>query len=184
MSAQTQKDLMAVLAGQKYNFIILVAILFVVIYFRNSINYGDVKDVLGVLQNMSAAVFTIIGLWIGFLYPNAIASIVNDDVDYIKNTKDAPRIEKLIYVVIVSAFVMIFVLMVYLCKGLISHSEFFESHRSLIKILGAVMVYFMSWLQMKCVFSVIISNLSFANNLHTRISKAQLQHHDDKNPKS
>ena len=49
---------------------------------------------------------------------------MNDDINYIKNTKDAPRIEKLIYVVIVSAIVMVFILCFYLLKAMIPNIDF------------------------------------------------------------
>lgn len=90
------------------------------------------------------------------LYPNAIASIVNDDINYIKNTKDAPRIEKLIYVVIVSAIVMVFILCFYLLKAMIPNIDFFKPYKEVIKIIGAGFIYFMSWLQIKCVLVLLL----------------------------
>jgi len=179
MSARTLHDLKELAKQQVVNFFVLACVFLIVYFFRDAIRYNDIKDVLGVLQNISAAIFTIVGLWIGFLYPNAIASIVNDDINYIKNTKDAPRIEKLIYVVIVSAIVMVFILCFYLFKAMIPNIDFFKPYKEVIKIIGAGFIYFMSWLQIKCVFSVIISNLSFANNLHSRITRAKLDHDDD-----
>ena len=179
MSPQTSKDLKALIIQWKWNLLILFLIAVASYWLKAYVNYSDIKDILGVLQNISAAIFPIVGLWIGFLYPNAIASIVNDDVDYIKNTKDAPRIEKLIYVVITSAVVMLSILFVYLFKSIGSVLSSSVVYSDLIRMIGITFVYFMCWLQIKCVFSVILSNLSFANNLHSRIVNARFSHHDD-----
>ncbi|MEP9146913.1 hypothetical protein ABKT18_02230 [Enterobacter hormaechei] len=179
MSPQISKDLKALIVQWKWNLLILLLIALASYWLKDNVNYNDVKDILSVLQNISAAIFTIVGLWIGFLYPNAIASIVNDDIDYIKNTKDAPRIEKLIYVVITSAVVMLSILFVYLFKSIGSGLSSSIVHADFIKMAGITFVYFMCWLQIKCVFSVILSNISFANNLHTRIVSAKFSHHDD-----
>ncbi|EMA0459361.1 hypothetical protein U1712_003275 [Enterobacter hormaechei subsp. hoffmannii] len=179
MSPQISKDLKALIVQWKWNLLILLLIALASYWLKDNVNYNDIKDILGVLQNISAAIFTIVGLWIGFLYPNAIASIVNDDVDYIKNTKDAPRIEKLIYVVITSAVVMLSILFVYLFKSIGSGLSSSIVQADSLKMIGITFVYFMCWLQTKCVFSVILSNVSFANNLHTRIVSAKFSHHDD-----
>ncbi len=179
MSPQTSKDLKALIMQWKWNLLILVLIAIASYWLKDNVGYDDIKDILGVLQNISAAIFTIVGLWIGFLYPNAIASIVNDDIDYIKNTKDAPRIEKLIYVVITSAVVMLSILFVYLFKSISSGISSAVVSSDFIKVTGITFVYFMCWLQVKCVFSVILSNVSFANNLHSRIANAKFSHHDD-----
>ena len=179
MSPQARKDLQALAMQWKWNLLILSIIAVASYWLKDTVNYNDIKDILGVLQNISAAIFTIVGLWIGFLYPNAIASIVNDDIDYIKNTKDAPRIEKLIYVVITSAIVMLSILFVYLFKSITSGLSGIASYFDIIKMAGITFVYFMCWLQVKCVFSVILSNISFANNLHSRIVSAKFSHHDD-----
>ncbi|MBK0544640.1 hypothetical protein GZ027_01085 [Klebsiella pneumoniae] len=179
MSPQISKDLKSLIVQWKWNLLILFLIALASYWLKDKVSYNDIKDILGVLQNISAAIFTIVGLWIGFLYPNAIASIVNDDVDYIKNTKDAPRIEKLIYVVITSAVVMLSVLFVYLFKSIWSGLSSSIVHTDFVKMIGVTFVYFMCWLQVKCVFSVILSNVSFANNLHSRIVSAKFSHHDD-----
>ncbi|EBP3426914.1 hypothetical protein UA53_15630 [Salmonella enterica] len=179
MSPQTSKDLKALTVQWKWNLLILFLIALASYWLKDNVNYNHIKDILSVLQNISASIFTIVGLWIGFLYPNAIASIVNDDVDYIKNTKDAPRIEKLIYVVITSAVVMLSILFVYLFKSIGAGLSNSIVHTDFVKMTGITFVYFMCWLQVKCVFSVILSNVSFANNLHSRIVSAKFSHHDD-----
>lgn len=76
-----------------------------------------------------------------FLYPNAIQGIVSDNVDYIKNTKDVPRIEKLIHVIIVSALVMLGTLVFYIFKALLGNASLYVEHQSVIKYFALVFVF-------------------------------------------
>ncbi len=43
-------------------------------YLVDIISLGDLKPIIGTLQNISAAVFTLAGIWIAYSYPQAIAS--------------------------------------------------------------------------------------------------------------
>lgn len=66
MSPQTSKDLKALIIQWKWNLLILFLIAVASYWLKAYVNYSDIKDILGVLQNISAAIFTIVGLWIGF----------------------------------------------------------------------------------------------------------------------
>ncbi|EEV6085262.1 hypothetical protein ACWL8E_003584 [Escherichia coli] len=176
MNPRLRKAWSDLISGAKWDIIALVVIAFVIYFLRCSLRFVDIKDVVGTLQNISAAIFTIIGLWIGFLYPNAIQGIVSDNVDYIKNTKDAPRIERLIYVIIVSALVMLGTLVFYIFKSLLGNTVLYVEYKAYIKYIALVFVFYLCWLQSRCIFSVIISNFRFANNLYSRINESKLKH--------
>lgn len=176
MNPKVRKALSDLINGAKWDVIALVVIAALVYFLKDSLKFTDVKDVVGTLQNISAAIFTIIGLWVGFLYPNAIQGIVSDNVDYIKNTKDVPRIERLIYVIIVSALVMLGTLVFYILKALIGNLNIYSEYRVVIKFTALVFVFCLCWLQSRCIFSVIISNFRFANNLYSRINESKLKH--------
>ncbi|WP_333872399.1 hypothetical protein [Kosakonia cowanii] len=176
MSPGSKKALDELWIAYKYDLGLLCIIFVVVFLLKDTLSFNDVKDVVGTLQTISAAMFTIVGLWVGFLYPNAIQSIVNDNVDYIKNSKDVPRIEKLIYVIIVSALVMLGTLVFYMLKSLFYKTVLYHECRQLIRIVAFVLVYVSCWLQARCIFSVIKSNLRFVSNLHARISESRIKH--------
>lgn len=176
MSPKIRKALSNLINGAKWDVIALVIIAILIYFLKDSLRFGDIKDVVGTLQNISAAIFTIVGLWVGFLYPNAIQGIVSDNIDYIKNTKDVPRIERLIYVIIVSALVMLGTLVFYIVKALIGNSNIYNEFKWFIKYIALVFVFSLCWLQSRCIFSVIISNFRFANNLYSRINESKLKH--------
>ncbi|ELV9466319.1 hypothetical protein QNB54_004929 [Salmonella enterica] len=176
MNPKLRKAWSELIAGAKWDVIALVVVAIIIYFLKNTLKIADVKDVVGTLQNISAAIFTIIGLWVGFLYPNAIQGIVSDNVDYIKNTKDVPRIEKLIYVIIVSALVMLGTLVFYILKALLGNASIYVEHQSVIKYFALVFVFYLCWLQSRCIFSVIKSNFRFANSLYSRINESKLKH--------
>ncbi|HHQ4444725.1 TPA: hypothetical protein ACSP1W_004027, partial [Aeromonas veronii] len=41
------------------------------------VSYSGISSVMSVLQNISAAIFTIAGIWIAYIYPEAITSFTN-----------------------------------------------------------------------------------------------------------
>ena len=170
---ETESLIVTVAKQQAINFIAFVLCCLISYFSFKSFSYNDAKDILGVLINISASIFTIVGLWVGFLYPNAMNSIVKDDVSYIKNEHDSPRIEKLVYTIITSALVMAGILVFFLFKSMIHPLTVYNDHKELFKVVGIFFIYFISWMQLKCVMSLILSNLHFVNHLHGRLAKAK-----------
>lgn len=177
--AEAESLIVTVAKQQAVNVVAVVVLGGISYYSYKGFSYDIAKDILGVLINISAAIFTIVGLWVGFLYPNAMSSIVKDDVSYIKNEKDSPRIERLVYTIITSAFVMASILLFFLIKVMLSSLPFYKTSIDIIKFAGAFAIYFMSWLQLKCVMSLVLSNLHFVNHLHGRLASARLEHYDE-----
>lgn len=176
MKPETKKALNELLETSKYDLYFLGGMIVLIFLLRDALSFNNVKDVVGTLQSISAAIFTIVGLWVGFLYPNAIQSIVNDNVEYIKNSKDVPRIEKLIYVIVISALVMLGTLVFYTLKSLFYNTIIYHECRQFIRIVAFTLIYFSCWLQARCIFSVITSNLRFVSNLHARINESRIKH--------
>lgn len=176
---ETEGLIITVAKQQAINFVAVVLCCIISYFSFKSFSYNDAKDILGVLLNISAPIFTIVGLWVGFLYPNAMNSIVKDDVSYIKNEHDSPRIEKLVYTIITSALVMAGILIFFLIKAIFYSLPVYHSYKGFFKFVGIFFIYFMSWMQLKCVISLIFSNLHFVNHLHGRLAKAKLEHYDE-----
>ncbi|MEA9393164.1 hypothetical protein SJI19_21930 [Acerihabitans sp. TG2] len=178
MKNSTRNLLKIVIKQQTLNFIGIFICVFIAYFCYLRINFNLLKEVLATLQSLSTAIFTIVGIWIGYLYPNAISSIANEDVSYIKNEKDAPRIEKLVYILITSALVMLSTLLIYLFKAILPTFDFYMAYKALFKFICVSFLFFMCWTQAKCILSIIISNLHFVNNLHGRLNKAKLNQDD------
>ena len=89
--------------------------------------YNDFANYCTLLVSVSGMVFTIMGIWLAFLYPNALQRIVNpktiETVDFTEQLEDTRRLEAIVGSVLKSSFVMITLLVVYLVKLV-----FFISH--------------------------------------------------------
>lgn len=176
MKPENKKAIEELAKNHKWNVLLFIVIVVLVLLNVKYFKYNDIKDVVSTLQSLSAAIFTIVGLWIGFLYPSAIQSIVTDDIDYIKNTKDAPRIEKLIYVIITSALVMLGTLFFYIVKSAIGNTPIYVEYKVFFKTSAFSFIFFMCWMQTLCIASVIISNIKFASSLYSRIYSSKIKH--------
>ena len=64
---------------------VVFILLFIAFWVGNSFTYSDIKDILSTLQNISAMIFTIAGIWLAYIYPKAISvmmkpSILSDEI--------------------------------------------------------------------------------------------------------
>ncbi len=141
-----------------------------------SVKYSYVVDLLGILQNTSAMIFAIAGIWLAYLYPNAIAGLMKSEkVDFLASKSEAKRIEGMILIIIMSATVLIFIIAFYAFNAVLRGTDFYANNRHLIK--GVSCVYILSILltQLSCVIVLIWRNVSFINRLYTVINEKELE---------
>lgn len=154
--------------------IYILIIVFITCFVFSTVDFKIYSSVLGGLQVLASVVFAIVGLWIGSIYPNAITSIANDDVSYIVGTKDGESVEKLVNTIMISAFVMLSTLLIYLFKLTFFKLGIYEENRLVFKFLAVLSLYYISILQIRCILTVISSNYKFVSNLHSKINDAKL----------
>ncbi|WP_139292521.1 hypothetical protein [Xenorhabdus thuongxuanensis] len=139
------------------------------------VRYSNVTDAISVLQNISAVVFAIGGVWIGYLYPNAIAGLMKSEkVDFFASENDAKRVEGMVFIIIVSALVLVGITLFYLMVILLKGSEFYRENYLSIKLLGLSFVLYLIFTQILCIFLVILKNISFINRLHKFLNEKEL----------
>ncbi|SWL01762.1 Uncharacterised protein [Klebsiella pneumoniae] len=143
--------LKAIVGIFKYTWIYLaIFCISLIIISPSNINYvyNDFANYCTLLVSVSGMVFTIMGIWLAFLYPNALQRIVNpktiETVDFTEQLEDTRRLEAIVGSVLKSSFVMITLLVVYLVK----------------------LVF--SYMQIEAVVSVILANVMFINDLHNK----------------
>lgn len=111
------------------------------------------------------------GIWLAFLYPNALQRIVNpktiETVDFTEQLEDTRRLEAIVGSVLKSSFVMITLLVVYLVKLVFSKSSLFREPRSN-KNTSLALIIAISYMQIEAVVSVILANVMFINDLHNK----------------
>ncbi len=156
--------------------LVYVAIFFLLLsvfhYLEMDYEYSDLKDYLTALLTASTMVFTIMGIWIAFLYPNALSRLVNpstiENADFSETLTETKRLEGLVGSVLISAFVVTAIMVLYLLKvvfGVLLINEGYVFHA---KYLTLAFVIILGLLQIQSVFYVIYSNIMFINDLHSK----------------
>ncbi|MNJ38912.1 hypothetical protein D3C77_337710 [compost metagenome] len=136
------------------------------------LNIAYLKDYLDTLLNVSSMVFTIMGIWIAFLYPNALMKLINpqkiENVDFSETLKDTKRLEAIVASVLKSATVVASIMLINLLKLTISETTLYKSNSNPINILAFSFAATLTILQLEAIKSVILSNIAFINELHSR----------------
>lgn len=141
-------------------------------HYKLNIAYSDFKDYSNALLAISGMVFTIMGIWIAFVYPNAIKRLQDPEkikiADFSSTMQDTRRLESIVGSIMESGFVAMSVMLIYLLKLLITGLPLYE-HAHLALKSGAIgFIIFLSLIQCSSVFSVIYANYLFIDDLHTR----------------
>lgn len=132
--------------------------------------YDDLKDYINLLSGVSGMVFTIMGIWIAFLYPNAMSRILDPDKiiakDFSESQSDAKRLESIVGAVMCSGLVMIIILFFSLIKTIIYTLPVYSSYRIEIKSTALAIIFCATLIQLESVIKVVLSNILFINDLH------------------
>lgn len=143
------------------------------VYFTElKFSYSDFKDYSNTLLSISGMVFTIMGIWIAFVYPNAIKRLQDPDkikiADFTATMQDTRRLESIVGSIMESGAVAISITLMYLGKLLITGVPAYLEYREIFKASGIAVIIFLTLIQCSAVFSVIYSNYLFIDDLHTR----------------
>lgn len=146
----------------------------------NKVNYSyeSLDSYLTVLLAASSMVFTIMGIWIAFVYPNALKKLTNPDSiltgDFDEGLGQTRRLEYLVSTVMKSAIVVTAILTCYLVMVILPHIDFYSSHKLIIKSIGLGFVIVLGVVQLECIINVVFSNILFINELHHKKEKREL----------
>lgn len=157
---------------------ILMAVVLLVSGFciSESVKYSYVVDLLGVLQNTSAMIFAIAGIWLAYLYPNAIAGLMKSEkVDFLASKNEAKRIEGMILIIIMSAAVLIFIIAFYAFNAVLRGTDLYANNRLFIKGISCTYILTVLLIQLSCVIVLIRRNITFINRLYAVINEKELE---------
>lgn len=141
-----------------------------------NVKYSYIIDLMGVLQNTSAMIFAIAGIWLAYLYPNAIAGLMKSEkVDFLASKNEAKRIEGMILIIIMSALVLILIIAFYAFNAIFRGTELYIVNKYIIKGLGCSYVAGILFLQLYCVIMLISRNIAFINRLYLVINEKELE---------
>ncbi len=126
------------------------------------------STVLGTLQNISAAVFTLAGIWIAYSYPQAISAYTNPNKVLLVNGDETKRIENLVLIILTSAYVIIGILAFNMSVVMIQPLDFVRMHKNIFKLLAITSVVYLVFIQVVAILTVMFTNIQFVNELHKK----------------
>ena len=139
--------------------------------------YADYKDYLTSLSSISGMVFTIMGIWIAFLYPNAISRIANPEKlvakDFTESKSDSKRLESIVGAIMTSAIVAVLASIIMFAKTVLISSNFYAVHELHFRATAISTAVFLTLIQLESVFHVVLSNVMFINDLHFKRQSRQ-----------
>lgn len=155
---------------------IILAILLPIIFaslFKAGTNfdYNTYKDITSTLLAISGMIFTIMGIWIAFLYPNALLKITNKNLnpaDFSETSEDTKRLEAIVGSIIKSSLIATSILILYLLKAIISETQIYQEHIHIIKISALTITIYLCYFQIESVVQVVYANISFLNDIHSK----------------
>src|SRR5690554_3319950 len=104
----------------------LIAIMsgLMVSHFQINVSFSDIKDYCSVLILVSGMIFTIMGIWIAFIYPNAIKKLSDptkiEIADFSDTLNDTRRLESIVDSIMASGFVAIVIALMLFLKIILS----------------------------------------------------------------
>ena len=152
--------------------IICIQILFISIgsivayYSVSSVTFADFSSSISVLQNISAAVFTLTGIWIAYLYPEAISAFTNPEkLTILKGSENAKRIERLVLIIFTSAFVLIGILILTLSFPILLKLPSLINKTDLLNQIYIAATIYLSLNQLRAISGIMTNNLDFVYRL-------------------
>ncbi|WMW61568.1 hypothetical protein RE680_00375 [Serratia marcescens] len=150
----------------------------VIYYFEIDYSFGDYNAYATVLIGVSGMVFTIMGIWIAFIYPNALQRIVNpktlEVADFSQGLEDTQRLEAIVGSVLKSAVVIVSLMMIFLLKLVLFKTDIYLSNKELVKLLSLSMIIVLSYAQIEAVYQVIKANILFIEDLHNKREQREI----------
>lgn len=151
-----------------WHILVVLVVTYLSYSFRLDIDFKDVEPIISILQNTSAMIFTIMGIWIAYVYPNAVLKIVQPSkVTVIFSDDDLKRVKLLVGVVISSALILLLLLVGVVVKTFVIKTYLFMQYQSAFTVIGLWFLLSLIYAQLFCIYAVIASSVNFIIDLKT-----------------
>ncbi|EIQ0120575.1 hypothetical protein LUH71_002350 [Escherichia coli] len=115
------------------------------------------------------------GIWIAYVYPNAVLKIVQPSkVTTIFSEDDLKRVKLLVGVVISSALILLLLLIGVTLKMFLTKTDIFAQHRQVFTGVGLWCLLSLTYAQLFCIYAVIASSVNFIIELKNLNTKKKL----------
>ncbi|EHK9086607.1 hypothetical protein L3I77_000214 [Vibrio vulnificus] len=134
--------------------------------FRGDIKFSEIQSLVSILQNTSAMIFTIMGLWIAYVYPNVILRIVQPSkVVAVFSDEDELTVKLLVGVVVLSAATMGLLVLGTSFQVFIVKTSMFATHPNVFSFIGLWFLLALTYVQLFCIYMVIATSVNFVMKL-------------------
>ncbi|EGQ8513218.1 hypothetical protein BBL81_13065 [Vibrio parahaemolyticus] len=158
---------------------LIIVVSFFTWFFADKVDYSDIKDVVDILKNSSAMIFTLVGIWLAFAYPDVIKALIEKEkIAIIATRKDAKRIENLIGIIITSLFVIIGIVLFFILKTMLSATPFYDEYRVYIKSIAVFTIFLLTYFQVRVMLKLLFINVQFINDLYVQLHRNELDEQD------
>lgn len=140
--------------------------------FGIDINSDSISNILSLLVAIAGAIFTIMSIWVAFLYPNVLKTLKGENlinVDFSAGGEDTLRLKQIISVIVQSATTMIVAVIILILLAI--KTDFSFSIQAWIASCIQFVLAFISGLQICALISTIRINLSFMDVLEKQRAK-------------
>ncbi|WP_125784640.1 hypothetical protein [Pseudoalteromonas rubra] len=162
-------------------FVISIIYFFSAFYFVEpqfiNYKYEAMKEAVNFFTASSGAVFTLLGLWVAYVYPNAIVKIVRPSVDDIFSKDDLVRLRRMLFVLCLCIMIIAASLFFHVLYLFLYGTEYYNINSYFIKKLALILIGYLSIVQFIVFYFVVATNVNFLNDLYT---KRNMQEVNDK----
>lgn len=137
---------------------------------------SNASQLISVMQNGTAMIFTVLGIWLAYIYPNVILKITQPDkFDVLFTEEDSQSVTMIVSVIICSAFIMVALIIGSAAWPIVSAFDFLIQNRDIIKGVGLSSLLILVYVLLCCIYLVIITNLNFLIHLKNQQNKRELE---------
>ncbi|RRA89784.1 hypothetical protein [Aeromonas veronii] len=166
-----------------WHILVIAVVTYISHHFRSDIAFKDVEALIAILQNTSAMIFTIMGIWIAYIYPNAVLRIVQPSkVTALYSETDTERVRLLVGIVILSAAILSLLVIGVAAKPFIVKTAAFTSNKEAFTSIGIWGLLALTYAQLFCIYIVIASSVNFIKDLSNLKAKKNLSRKLDGEP--
>ncbi|WP_306523711.1 hypothetical protein [Rheinheimera sp.] len=151
---------------------------FVSFYGVDLIVMKDFDDLLSSMVDISSALFAAVGIWVAYLYPEAISVLTErKNVTLMNGIDHTRKVEKLVVNMLISASVLLAILFLKFSQVFFANIPFIVEYKIIFKGVAIFSVSMMCLMQAYSLFSLMLVNVSFISRLHN--VKGERQASDD-----
>jgi hypothetical protein len=150
-----------------FNFILILVSALTSFFVYEYVTYSQINGLLDSLQELSAAVFALAGIWVAYIYPEAIAAFTNPkDISLLQGTEKTKRVEELVLIILNSAFVLLVTMFIFLFETLFKNLPIIQLNKEFIRFILVSLSIFLTVVQSRSMLYVMKNNINFVNELY------------------